>query len=178
MISFLWIAVALWILHFGWIISIRSSVDKKDNAYVKKYLWSFPAMLVIWIIFAFPAGHFLSYFLVDADHYVMTTISLSFFLMGWITLFFFVESGRSIKEFFQSFLRMFIFFVFNLPGLAIFILVSWVSLVLDPTLHEVSYSTAFGIAARCLQLFVYMIFICALYNYFLKRFHDHSELYF
>ncbi len=160
-----------YIFQFGWLASIRASVDKKDWAYIKKFLWMLPVMIGIWLVFWFLFNYIAHY----SDSFVASLLIFTLFMIvAWITIFFFIESGRTVKEFFQSFWRMIIFVVCNLPGLAVFCFLYAIILGVQPHAEAVSLR----IIISFVQTVISMIGVCALYNYFIKRFHDHSELYF
>jgi hypothetical protein len=165
-----------YIFQFGWLISILSSVDKKDFAYLKKYLRSFPAMLFMGIIVFSFVLYLKSFF---QPSYTIRTITIEnlvlFMFVMWISLFFFVESRRSFKGFFQSFLQMLMFFIFNLPGLMVFMLSVWALLKQNPGLPFLL--TKLDTPTSLLQLSACMIFICILYTYFIQRVNANKKLY-
>lgn len=182
-----WAWVMPFTLIFFWIASIRPSIGIKDGSYFLRYATYFVSLIVSMSIV------FLSGVTVTALLFTLfpntELVGLALYhgvttLLSCYVLFFLLESDGSLRSVFNVLKQALMFIVYNLPGLIIFgglfiavsLLVGPVAVSAVSSVSNMSFAAAYAFYIG--SLLFQFIALCFLHNYFIKRVHDHSELYY
>ena len=167
-----WLAwnIQLWsyqILEFATLVAARPSLEQKNCAYFRRYMVNFlPVALLL--------------LLLPKQIWPMGLSPIYSF-----TVLFFLDSSKTIEDFFISFFRAIKMFIYNLPLL---IIIAFVPLNLPlEVLRHINISslltpgiTLFHISAvlDIIRTLYIPVYVCLYTNIYIKKLHDQFDLYF
>lgn len=153
-------------LFFVFVLSIRPSVSRKDQAYYFEYLNRFKYVLIATLLLGILPPFF-------------PVFAIPFVFLWWIFfLLFLFDSSGSFKSVLRAKAQATKLFVYNLP---ICILLEIVKDILGYLLLDKFVGWAIGWGGLTLAIIVYMIVVpivvALICNFYIKKFHDEPEAY-